>query len=122
MTFKNCIVGKIKKRRTLPMDIILIPLLAVISAVIGIYIWVIIASVILHWLISFNVINTNNNFVMMISEFLYRATEPALRQIRRFLPAMGGFDLSPLVLILFLWFIQAVIGQLLIKIVVHSGV
>lgn len=104
------------------MDIILIPLLAVITAVIGFYIWIIIASVLLHWLISFSVINTNNNFVMMITEFLYGVTEPVLRQIRRFLPTMGGFDFSPLVLILFLWFIQAVLGQLLVKVVVHSGV
>jgi len=103
------------------MDIIFIPLLAIISKVIIAYIWVIIASVILHWLISFNVINTNNNFVMMITEFLYGVTEPVFRQIRRFLPAMGGFDFSPLVLILFLWFIQAVLGQLLLKIVVHSA-
>jgi YggT family protein len=100
------------------MGIILIPLLAIISAVIGFYIWIIIASVILHWLISFNVINTNNNFVPMITEFLYGVTEPVFRQIRRFLPTMGGFDFSPLVLILILWFIQAVLTQLLVRIIV----
>lgn len=98
------------------MDVILIPFLAVISAVIGIYAWVIIASVIMSWLINFNVINTHNNFVAMIVEFLYRTTEPVFIKIRRFLPAVGGIDLSPFVLILFLWFLQAVIARLILKI------
>ncbi|MBS0271382.1 MAG: YggT family protein [Proteobacteria bacterium] len=103
------------------MDIILIPLLAVISSVIGIYVWIVITSVIVSWLVSFNVINSNNNFVIMIIEFLYRVTEPVLSKIRRFLPVMGGLDLSPLVLILFLWFIQSVIGQLMLRIVMVRG-
>lgn len=100
------------------MDIILIPILAVISAIIGIYVWIVIASVIVSWLVNFNVINTSNNFVLMIMEFLYKVTEPVLMKIRRFIPIMGGFDLSPVVLILILWFLQAVIGQLMVKIVV----
>jgi len=104
------------------MDIILIPFLAVLSSVIGIYVWIVIASVIINWLVNFNVINTNNNFVIMVMEFLYRATEPLLSKIRRFLPVMGGFDLSPLVLIMFLWFLQAVIGRFTLKIVMVGGV
>ena len=104
------------------MDIILIPLLAVMSAVIGIYAWVVIASVIMSWLVNFNIINSSNNFVLMIMEFLYRATEPALMKIRRFVPIIGGFDLSPLLLILFLWFLQAVIARLMVKILVVGGV
>ena len=104
------------------MDVILIPLLAVISAVIGIYSWIVIASVIMSWLVNFNVINSNNNFVLMVMNFLYRATEPVLMKIRRFVPIMGGFDLSPIVLILFLWFLQAVIGRLMVKIVMVMGV
>lgn len=103
------------------MDVILIPLLAVISSVIGIYIWIVIASAIMSWLISFNVINQSNNIVLMIMEFLYRATEPVLMKIRRFLPILGGFDLSPLVLILFLWFLQAVMVQLMSKILMVCG-
>lgn len=99
------------------MDVILIPLLTVISSAIGIYVWIVIANAIMSWLISFNVINQNNNFVLMIVEFLYRATEPILSKIRRFLPIVGGFDLSPLVLILVLWFLQAVIAQLMLKLV-----
>jgi YggT family protein len=104
------------------MDIILIPLLTIISSVIGIYAWIVIVSVIATWLISFNVINSSNNFVVMVIEFLYRVTEPVLSKIRRFLPAMAGFDFSPLVLILFLWFIQEVIGRILLRMAVVCGV
>lgn len=99
------------------MDIILVPLLAVLSSIIGIYTWVVIASVILSWLATFNIINSRNNFVMMLREFLYRTTEPVLNIIRRFLPIIGGFDLSPLVLIIFLWFLQAILGRLILRIV-----
>lgn len=104
------------------MDIILIPLLTIISAIIGIYVWIIVASVIASWLVSFNIINSSNNFVVMVLEFLYRVTEPVFSKIRRFLPAMGGFDFSPLVLILFLWFIQSVIGQIMLRMVLVRGV
>ncbi len=104
------------------MDVILIPFLAVLSSVIGIYAWIVIASVVVNWLVNFQVINSTNNLVLMIIEFLYRVTEPILKQIRRFLPIMGGFDLSPLVLILFLWFLQAVIGRLMFKMVMVGGV
>lgn len=104
------------------MDVILIPFLAIISSILGIYAWVVIVSVIMSWLISFNVINANHNFVIMVMEFLYRATEPILNKIRRFLPIMGGFDLSPLVLILFLWFLQLVIGRIMLRIAMVGGV
>jgi len=104
------------------MDIILIPLLIVISAAIGIYSWIVIASVIMSWLVNFNVINSHNNFVIMVMEFLYRVTEPILVKIRRFIPIMGGFDLSPIALLLFLWFLQAVISRVILKITVVSGV
>jgi YggT family protein len=104
------------------MDIILIPLLVVTSTVIGIYSWMVIASVIMNWLVNFNVINSHNDFVLMVMDFLYRITEPILIKIRRFVPIISGFDLSPIVLILILWFLQAVIAQLLIKLVVVSHV
>ncbi len=99
------------------MDVILIPLIIVISAVISIYVWIVIASVVMNWLVSFHVINLTNNFVIMVMEFLYRATEPVLARIRRFLPTVGGFDFSPLLLILVLWFLQAVLGRLTLKII-----
>jgi YggT family protein len=81
-------------------------LLNLIATVISIYIYVLIASAILSWLIAFNVVNTHNRFVYMVSDFLYRVTEPALRPIRRFVPLLGGVDISPVVLILLLIFLR----------------
>ncbi len=83
-----------------------------IDTVLELYIWVIIGSVILSWLIAFNVINTRNAFVGQVGEFLHRATEPALRPIRNFLPNLGGIDISPVVLIILLIFARRLIGQL----------
>ena len=79
-------------------------LVSLISTVIQIYIWILIASVVLSWLIAFNVVNTRNQFVGMVADALWRLTEPALRPIRRFLPNLGGLDVSPVVLILLLIF------------------
>ena len=69
----------------------------------------VIAHVVLSWLVSFNIINTHNNFVRMAGEFLYRITEPALRRIRRFVPPIAGFDLSPIALFFIIGFLQYVI-------------
>jgi YggT family protein len=71
------------------------------------YYWAVIISAILSWLIAFNVINSHNRLVYTIGDFLYRITEPALRPIRRFVPLLGGVDISPIVLLLLLWFAQA---------------
>ncbi len=104
------------------MNIILFPLLVIITAVLGIYIWVIVGHVALNWLVSFNVINHKNNFVIMVREFLAIVTEPVLAIIRRFLPTIGGIDFSPLVLILCIWFLQMVIGTLMLKLVMVGSV
>ena len=77
--------------------------------VVSLYIWILFFSVIASWLINFNVINTSNRVVYMIVDALYKLTEPALRPIRRLLPNMGGLDLSPVVLILLLYFIRDLI-------------
>jgi YggT family protein len=77
-----------------------------IDTVIEIYVWILIASAILSWLVAFGVVNTYNRFVNTIGEVLYRLTEPALRPIRSFLPNFGGIDLSPMVLILLLFFLR----------------
>lgn len=69
---------------------------------IDVYIWVIIISAILSWLIAFKVVNTQNRFVMTVVDTLWRLTEPALRPIRAFLPNLGGIDVSPVILILLL--------------------
>jgi YggT family protein len=81
-------------------------LLNLISTVIQIYIYILIASAVLSWLIAFNVVNTRNQFVAMLADALFRLTEPALAPIRRVLPNFGGLDLSPVVLILLLFFLR----------------
>ena len=80
-----------------------------ILLVIRIYIWLLIAQAILSWLLAFGVINRYNRGVSVIGDFLYRVTEPALRPIRSFLPNFGGIDISPVVLILILWFVSDLI-------------
>ncbi len=87
----------------------MIPLISFIAMVIGLYIWVIIIAAVLSWLIAFNVVNTSNRFVYMVTDFLYRITEPAIAPIRRFLPNLGGIDISPVVLILLLIFLRDVV-------------
>jgi YggT family protein len=87
----------------------MIELLSFISYLLTLYVYILIASAILSWLIAFNVINPYNQFVRMISEFLYRITEPVLRPIRAMLPNLGGIDISPVIVILIIIFIQSVI-------------
>ena len=83
--------------------------LDVVLLALQIYVWLLIASAVLSWLIAFNVINTRNQFVSSIAEFLYRITEPLLAPIRNFMPNLGGLDISPIILILIIMFIQRVI-------------
>jgi YggT family protein len=83
------------------------------NTVISIYIWLLIASAVLSWLIAFNVIHTGNRFVYQVRDFLYRITEPLLRPIRNLLPDLGGIDISPIVLILALYFIRDLAFELL---------
>jgi YggT family protein len=87
----------------------MVPLIGFIVLVIDLYIWVVIASAILSWLIAFNVVNTSNRFVYTVADMLYRVTEPALRPIRSVLPNLGGIDISPVILILLLLFIRDVV-------------
>jgi len=80
-----------------------------IDWLIGAYIWVIIIQAILSWLVVFNVVNTQNRFIYAIGNALYQLTEPVVGRIRRFLPAAGGIDFSPLVVIIGLVFVRAVV-------------
>lgn len=82
-----------------------------IDTVIGFYLTLVIVQVVLSWLVAFNVVNTRNRFVYLVGDFLYRITEPALKPIRRILPNMGGIDISPLVLILGLYFLQILVRR-----------
>jgi YggT family protein len=84
-------------------------LLEVILIALEIYVWLLIASAVLSWLIAFNVVNTRNQFVSMLWDFLTRITEPALAPIRAILPNLGGIDISPVVLILIIILIEKVI-------------
>jgi YggT family protein len=84
-------------------------ILSVILLVLDIYIWLLIAAAVLSWLVAFNVVNTRNQFVAMIGDFLYRITEPVLRPIRSILPNLGGLDVSPVVVILIIILIKDII-------------
>ncbi len=86
-------------------------LLWLIDELLWIYVLLLIAQAILSWLLAFGVINRYNRGVSVIGDFLYRVTEPALRPIRRMLPNFGGIDISPIVLILILYFIRVLIDE-----------
>ena len=83
--------------------------LDIILLVLQIYIWLLIAAAVLSWLIAFNVVNTRNQVVASIAEFLYRITEPLLRPIRGIMPNLGGIDVSPVILILIILLIENII-------------
>jgi len=84
--------------------------LDIVLIVLDLYVWLLIAAAILSWLIAFNVVNTRNQFVSSIAEFLYRITEPVLRPIRNLMPDLGGLDISPIILILIIMLIQRIIS------------
>lgn len=88
-------------------------LIYVIRLALDLYIWLLIAAAIMSWLVAFGVVNTRNPAVRMIGDFLYRLTDPPLRQIRRFLPNLGGIDLSPVLLILALILIDRWLARLM---------
>ena len=86
--------------------------LMLIDRIIDIYVWVIILSAVQSWLVAFDVINMRNRFIYLVGDTLNRLTEPVYRPIRRFLPDMGGLDLSPLIVILGLWFLRDLMWEL----------
>jgi len=71
----------------------------IIMSFLKFYWWIVIANVIISWLIAFNVLNTNNAFIYSVLDFTYRLTDPILNKIRRFLPNLGAFDISPIILL-----------------------
>lgn len=91
------------------------PFLWLIDTIIRIYIWLLIASAVLSWLIAFNVVNTRNPIVHSVGDFLYRVTEPLLRPIRNLLPNLGGIDVSPVILIIGLLFLRQLIFWLYVR-------
>jgi YggT family protein len=85
-------------------------LFIVIDKALWFYLYLVLAAVVMSWLIAFNVVNTRNQFVGMIADFLYRITEPALRPIRRRRPNLGGIDRSPIILFFIIYFLSLVIN------------
>jgi YggT family protein len=94
-------------------------LLSTLSLILSLVWWVFLVMIIMSWLISFNVINTRNQFVANVWRVLNQITEPILRPIRRVIPPMGGLDLSPIIVFVIIFFLQqfianyAVTGRLL---------
>ncbi len=97
------------------MDVLAVPILKLLANVIDLYIWIVVIGVILSWLAALNVVNTSNRFIFLVADFIYRITEPALRPIRNFLPNLGGFDVSPVVLI----FILIAAREMLIRLIIR---
>ncbi|CAK0762122.1 YggT family protein [Azospirillaceae bacterium] len=84
-------------------------LFTLVYVVLDLYVWMLIAAAVLSWLVTFHVVNTHNRGVYIIGDFLFRVTEPVLSPIRRHMPDFGGVDLSPIVVILGVWFIQSLL-------------
>ena len=84
----------------------MIALFYLVLQVLKLYTYVVIANVIISWLVAFNVLNTSNRFVYLVLDFTYRLTEPLLIHISRFLPDLGAFDISPIILLLLIWFVE----------------
>ena len=84
----------------------MIAIFYLVLQILKLYSYVVIANVLISWLIAFNVLNTQNRFVYSILELSYRLTDPFLNKIRRFLPNLGSFDISPIILLLLIWFIE----------------
>lgn len=78
-----------------------------IDLALSIFTWILIGSAIFSWLYAFNVINSSNRFVASLGQFFYNVTEPVLRPIRRFMPDLGGIDISPIVVLLIIFFLRS---------------
>ena len=88
-------------------------LFLLVDSIINIYIWLIIINAILSWLVAFNVLNTQNRFVFAILNATHQLTDPVLNKIRKIIPNLGSIDISPVVLILLLFFIRNLFFELL---------
>jgi len=97
------------------MEVFAGPILKLVLTVIDLYVWIVVIGVILSWLTAFKVVNTANRFVYLVGDFIYKITEPVLGRIRKVLPVMGGFDLSPIALILGLMLLQDVLINIMVK-------
>jgi len=85
------------------------PIVALLLALLDLYWWVVVIAVVVSWLVAFGVLNTYNEFARTIIRALAALTEPVFRQIRRVIPPIGGLDLSPLIVLIAIWFLQYVL-------------
>ena len=84
----------------------MIAIFYLVLQILKLYSYVVIANVVVSWLIAFKILNTQNRFIYSILELSYRLTDPILNKIRRFLPNLGSLDISPIILLLLIWFIE----------------
>ncbi|MDB4083466.1 YggT family protein [Candidatus Pelagibacter sp.] len=84
----------------------MIAIFYLVLQILKLYYYVVLANVLISWLVAFNVLNTQNKFVYSILEMTYRLTDPMLNRIRRFLPNLGSLDISPVILLVLIWFIE----------------
>ncbi|MSP11017.1 MAG: YggT family protein [Pelagibacteraceae bacterium] len=84
----------------------MIAIFYLVLQILKLYSYIVIANILISWLIAFNVLNTQNKFVFIILDFSYRLTDPILNRIRHFLPNLGSLDISPIILLLLIWFIE----------------
>ena len=84
-----------------------------LDRIIYLYVWVLIINAVLSWLVAFSVLNTQNRFVHSVLEITYKLTDPPLNYIRRFLPNLGSIDISPVVLILLIYFVSDLLKDIL---------
>jgi YggT family protein len=93
------------------------PLIQVLIYLLDFYWWIVIAAVVVSWLIAFNVINTRHQAVAMITDVLYRLTEPVFRPIRNLMPNLGGLDLSPLIVLLIIFVLRSWLQDYILPVV-----
>ena len=84
----------------------MIAIFYLVLQILKLYSYIVIANVLVSWLVAFNILNTQNRFVYSILETTYRLTDPMLNKIRGFLPNLGSLDISPVILLLLIWFIE----------------
>ena len=84
----------------------------VIVIALELYVWILIVGAVLSWLVAFEVVNVRNRFVAAVGDFCHRLTAPALRPLRRFVPVFSGIDLSPVILIFIIIFLQSFLVRL----------
>ena len=82
-----------------------------IDTILSLFTWLVIGFVVLSWLVNFNIINTSNQFVYMLASFLHRVVDPLLQPIRRYIPYIGGVDISPIILLLIIYFLRNLLAE-----------